>query len=447
MKSSPPTAQPEALPGAAASAPEAGLQHGIHDNLEQFLQLLLQVFLVGCAIGMMRTVVPALAESEFGVPRGSFVLLTTFVVAFGFVKGAVNFFGGELSERVGRKRVLLWGWLCALPIPAMVLWGPTWSWIVAATVLLGINQGLAWSMTVTAMLDVTRPDERGLTVGLNEFAGYVGMALAGIATGYLAVGLGPRVGLALFGVLVLLPALALAAGSVRDTRPWALAEARRDGAAGGRSAARAIKAAAGSPNAWEVFRLVSWRDRRFFALSQAGMAEKFVDALVWVFYPVYFHRHGVSLAHIGWIVGCYGFVWAGAQLLTGRLSDHIGRHALNVGGMWLSGLGVALMPAVHQVWWWSLCAALSGLGMAMLYPNLIAAVADIAHPTWRGSALGVYRFWRDAGYGFGALGMGFAAVATGALESGFWFVACGMFVSGFVLWRWGEETHPRINPV
>lgn len=428
-----------------AATLSAGLRHGIRDNLEQFLHQLLQVFLVGCAIGMMRTVVPALAEHEFGVPRGSFVLLTTFVVAFGFVKGAVNFLGGELSERIGRKRVLVLGWLCALPIPAMVLWGPTWGWIVAATVLLGVNQGLAWSMTVNAMLDVTRPDQRGLTVGLNEFAGYIGLSIAGIATGYLAIALGPREGLALFGAVVTLPALALAATRVLDTRPWALAEAKRHAAGTGRPGARYPQGVSNVPRAWELFKLVSWRDKRFFALSQAGLVEKFVDALVWVFYPVYFYHHGVSLGHIGWIVGAYGFVWGGAQLFTGKLSDRIGRHPLNVWGMWLCGAGVGLMPVFDNVGWWVFCAVLSGLGMAMLYPNLIAAVADIAHPDWRGSALGIYRFWRDLGYGFGALGMGAVASATGVLENGFWFVACAMFVSGFVLWQWGEETHPRIN--
>jgi MFS family permease len=437
MKSSRPISPLETVPRGVVQAAE--LRHGIRENLEPFLQLRLQVFLVGCAIGMMRTVVPALAESEFGVPRGSFVLLTTFVAAFGFVKGVVNFFGGELSEHVGRKRVLLLGWLCALPIPAMVLWGTGWNWIVAATVLLGVNQGLTWSMTVTAMLDVTRPDERGVTVGLNEFSGYVGMTIAGIVTGYLAARLGPRDGLALFGVAVMFPALVLCVTRVRDTRPWALAEIRQH--------TTDADMASNKLSGREVFSLVSWRDRRLFALSQAGLVEKFVDALVWVFYPVYLHRHGVSVAHIGWIVGCYGFVWGGGQLFAGKLSDRIGRHALNVSGMWLSGAGVALMPIFQRVEWWSFCAALSGLGMAMLYPNLIAAVADIAHPGWRGSALGVYRLWRDLGYGFGALGMGFAAAATGALESGFWFVACAMLVSGFILWRWGEETHPRVHPL
>ena len=422
------------------------LLHGIRHNLDQFLHQLLQVLLVGLTIGMMRTVVPALAESEFGVPRNSFVLLTAFVVAFGFVKGVLNFVAGRLSERVGRKQVLVLGWVVALPIPVLVLWAPNWNWIVAATVLLGINQGLTWSMTQTAKLDITRADQRGLVIGLNEFAGYVGVAGAGIITGYLASALGARHGLALFGIVVIVLALVLTLLWVKDTRPWALAEAMRHAAGKMALSPRYPRNISIQPSTWEVFTLMSWRDKRLMAVCQAGLVEKFVDALVWVFYPVFLYRHGVSISHIGWIVGVYGFVWGGTQFFTGQLSDHFGRHRLNVWGMWLCGAGVGLMLAYENALWWSLCAGVSGFGMALLYPNLSAAVADISHPNWRGSAIGIYRFWRDLGYGIGGLGMGIVASTLGTIESGFWFVAAAMIVSGFILWRWGEETHPRLNP-
>jgi MFS family permease len=422
------------------------LLHGIRHNLDQFLHQLLQVLLVGSTIGMMRTVVPALAESEFGVPRNSFVLLTAFVVAFGFVKGVLNFVAGRLSERIGRKQVLVLGWVVALPIPVLVLWAPNWNWIVAATVLLGINQGLTWSMTQTAKLDITRADQRGLVIGLNEFAGYVGVAGAGIITGYLASALGARYGLALFGILVVVLALILTLVWVKDTRPWARAEAIRHAAGKMALSPRYPRNISTQPSTWEVFTLMSWRDKRLMAVCQAGLVEKFVDALVWVFYPVFLYRHGVSISHIGWIVGVYGFVWGGTQLFTGRLSDQFGRHRLNVWGMWLCGAGVGLTLAYENGLWWSLCAGVSGFGMALLYPNLSAAVADISHPNWRGSAIGIYRFWRDLGYGIGGLGMGIVASTLGTIESGFWFVAGAMIVSGFVLWRWGEETHPRLNP-
>ena len=423
------------------------LQHGIRANLDQFLHQLLQVLLVGLTIGMMRTVVPALAESEFGVPKNSFVLLTAFVVAFGIVKGAMNFVAGRLSERIGRKRVLLLGWAVALPIPLMIWSAPNWYWIVLATVLLGINQGLTWSMTQTSKLDITRPDERGLTIGLNEFAGYLGVALAGIVTAYLATLLGAREGLLAFGLVVIGLALVLTQLWVKDTLPWAKAEAarHRQGTAP-HPMPRYPRNVSPQPGTWEVFALMSWRDQRLAAISQAGLVEKFVDALVWVFYPVFLYSQGVSLPKVGWIIGVYGFVWGGAQLFTGRLSDHIGRHRPSVWGMWICGAGVAMMMLGHGMVWWCVCAATSGFGMALLYPNLSAAVADISHPDWRGSAIGIYRFWRDLGYGIGALGLGLAAHFSGQMQAAFWFVALSMFVSGALLWWLGEETHPGINP-
>ena len=423
------------------------LQHGIRSNLDQFLHQLLQVLLVGLTIGMTRTVIPALAESDFGVPKNSFVLLSSFVVAFGLVKGVMNFLAGRLSERVGRKQVLLLGWLVALPIPLMIWYAPSWSWIVAATVLLGVNQGLTWSMTQTSKLDITRLEERGLTLGLNEFAGYVGVAVAGIATAYLATLLGARQGLLVFGMTVIVLALVLTQRWVKDTLPWAKAEAARH-APGSAPAVRPRypKNVSENPDTWEIFALMSWRDKRMMALSQAGLVEKFVDALVWVFYPVFLYQRGVSLPNVGWIIGVYGFVWGGSQLFTGRLSDRIGRYKPNVWGMWICGAGVAMMMLGEGVVWWAASAGISGFGMALLYPNLSAAVADISHPAWRGSAIGIYRFWRDLGYGIGALGLGLAAHFSGQMEAAFWFVACSMFASGALLWCLCEETHPRLHP-
>lgn len=423
------------------------LQFGIRANLGQFLQHLMQVLLVGLTIGMMRNVVPALAETEFGVPRGSFMLLVAFVVAFGFVKGAMNFVAGRLAESLGRKRVLLLGWLVALPIPALIYLAPSWSWVVLATVLLGINQGLTWSMTQTAKLDFTRANQRGLVIGLNEFSGYVGVAIAGVATGYLASTLGPREGLLWFGMVVIGLATVLSWFAVTETLPWARDEVNRQPAAGAPAhRPRYPQAVSEHPSTKEMFALMSWRDRRMAAICQAGLVEKFVDALVWVFWPVYLHQQGVSLPGIGWIVGIYGFTWGAAQLFTGRLSDRVGRHLLNAWGMWICGLGVALMPLGTGAWWWGASAAVAGLGMAMLYPNLSAAVADIAHPNWRASAIGIYRFWRDLGYGIGALGLGAAAALGGGIETAFWFVAVAMLLSGALLFHWGEETHPRLNP-
>ncbi|MFM0412711.1 MFS transporter, partial [Paraburkholderia dipogonis] len=266
---------------------------------------------------------------------------------------------------------------------------------MVATMLLGVNQGLTWSMTQTAKLDITRPDQRGLVIGLNEFSGYVGVAVAGVVTGYAASVLGPRAGLLWFGTAVVLLATLLAWLAVAETLPWARFQSSREAIAPEKGHPQPRRFAAGEqPTGGEVFALMSWRDRRMAALCQAGLVEKFVDALVWVFWPVYLHQRGVSLPGIGWIVGVYGFTWGGAQLFTGRLSDRVGRQHLNVLGMWVCGVGVLLLPLGRGSAWWSFAAAVAGIGMAMLYPNLSAAVADLAQPAWRASAIGIYRFWR-----------------------------------------------------
>lgn len=424
------------------------IRHGIHSNLRQFSHQLFQVLLVGLTIGMTRTVVPALAETDFGVPKNSFVLLSSFVVAFGLVKGSMNFFAGRLSESIGRKKVLLLGWLAALPIPLMIWHAPSWNWMVAAMVLLGINQGLTWSMTQTAQLDLTRLEERGLTLGLNEFSGYVGVALAGIITTYMAAQFGARQGLLIFGLIVIVLALVLTQLWIQDTLPWARAEAARHAPGTTQTLRpRYPTGISSSPTAGELFALMSWRDRRMMALCQAGLVEKFADALIWIFYPIFLYKKGISLQNVGWITGFYSLTWGGSQLITGQLSDRVGRHFLNVSGMWICGAGVIAMMLKDGIVWWAAASAISGFGMALLYPNLSAAVADISHPTWRGTALGIYRFWRDLGYGIGALGLGLAASWSGQLQAAFWFVALAMFASGALLGWLGEETHPRLNPL
>lgn len=431
------------------SMPESGSRvFGIRANLSQVLHQLLQVLLVGMTIGMMRNVVPALAETEFGVPRGSFMLLVAFVVAFGFVKGAMNFLAGRMAERMGRRNVLLLGWGVALPIPPLVYFAPSWGWIVFATILLGVNQGLTWSMTQTSKLDITRADQRGFVIGLNEFSGYLGVALAGILTGYAASLWGPRAGLLWFGIAVIGLATLLALVAVAETLPWARAEIKAHAAIQNIAPfkPRYASVTRAQPSTGEMFALMTWRDRRMAALCQAGLVEKFVDALVWAFWPVYLHKQGLSLPAIGWVVGVYGFTWGVSQFFTGRMSDWFGRHYLNVAGMLICGLGVAVFPLGAGSFWWSISAAVTGIGMAMLYPNLSAAVADIAHPDWRASAIGIYRFWRDLGYGIGALGLGAAAALGGGIEHAFWFVAGSMILSGLVLFHFGEETHPRLNP-
>ena len=290
------------------------------------------------------------------------------------VKGAMNFVSGRLSDSVGRRKVLIWGWLVALPIPFVILLTPSWGWIVAANVLLGINQGFCWSMTVTAKFDIARSDQRGLATGVNEFAGYGGVAIAGLATGYLASQFDPRTALFAFGLIVNLLALVAAILAFAETRPPV-------------GAAKVPAVSAKS-----IFALVSWRSRDFQALSQAGSVEKFVDALMWALVPVYLAAQGVALVTIGWITATYGLVWGASQLWTGPLSDRIGRKLPIVAGFAICTAGVAAFPLLSSPLAWAGAAAVTGVGMALLYPNLIAAVGDLAKPEWRGSALGVYRF-------------------------------------------------------
>jgi MFS family permease len=421
--------------------------YGIRPNIGQFSQQLLQVFFVGLTIGMQRTVVPVLAETEFGVPPGSFTLLMAFVVSFGFVKGAMNFVSGRVSEKVGRRRVLIWGWLIALPIPFIFLYAPSWPWIVAANILLGINQGFAWSMTVTSKLDIVTPDQRGIATGFNEFAGYGGVALAGLLTSYFASDFDPRQSLFVFGLSVIVLALVSALFFFRETVHWARAEsaAHKAGTHTG-PVPRFPRGVSEHPSSSEIFALVTFRHRTFAALSQAGCVEKFVDALVWVFFPVYLHAKGLSLIDIGWIVGTYGFVWGGSQLWTGPLSDAVGRKWPIVIGMWTCAAGITATLLATGMLQWSLAAGVTGVGMALLYPTLIAAVGDISHPNWRGSSLGVYRFWRDFGYGIGALLLGIIADTFGGVEAGFLFTAMAMAMSGLWVALAMDETHARINP-
>lgn len=419
---------------------------GIRANLNQFIQQAIQVFFVGLMIGMERNVLPVLSHS-FGVPKGSFLYLMSFVVSFGFVKGILNFVAGRLSERIGRKKVLLLGWLAAIPIPFIIFFAPNWGWIVVANIFLGINQGFAWSMTVTSKVDITRADQRGFATGMNEFSGYAAVGLGGLATGYLTGMYGPRFALFGFTLAVIVLATLIAVLFVRETLPWAKVESAEhaSGAYLGHQP-RFPQGVSDHPRAWEIFTLVSFRHPTMNALCQAGVANKIADALLWVLFPVLLHDRGLTLIQIGWVTAIYGLVWGGAQLLTGALSDVIGRKKPIIAGLWVLGIGIAGVPMVHGITDWTVCAVIMGIGMALLYPNLIAAVADISHPNWRSSALGTYRYWRDTGYAIGAVTLGVVAQWGNGIVTAFWFTAVMLGLSGIYMAVQAEETHPRLNP-
>ncbi|QKI88165.1 MFS transporter [Thiomicrorhabdus xiamenensis] len=407
-------------------------ENGIRCNLPQFLHQLLQVFLVGSMIGLTRTVLPGLSSTEFGLAEQQFILLTAFVVVFGFIKAVMNLLAGRMSERFGRKNILILGWIAALPIPVLFYFADNWYWILAATLFLGLNQGLSWSMALNSKLDLAKPTQRGLVNGLNEFSGYAAVGLAGLLAAAAVEWLGAHLALGILSALTLFAGLYLAVFHIVETRPWA--EGNGVSQSTSRRQSRPLNT---------LFAYATLRYSPLVALNQAGMVEKFVDALVWVLLPVYLLSRELSLIQASAIISVYGVVWGASQLVTGPLSDRIGRKPLIVAGMWLCALGVWAIIHSHDSGWWTLEAALIGLGMAMLYPTLGAAVADHADAQERATILGVYRFWRDFGYAIGALIMGLAAQFTGRLESAFELVAVAMVISG--LWVWLKVPRKQIH--
>ncbi len=410
-------------------------QRGIGANLGQFTLQTVQVFFVGLTIGMERTVLPALS-GEFGVAQGAYLFLAAFVLSFGLVKGLLNFVAGSLSDRIGRKPVMLMGWLAGLPIPILIFFAPNWWWIIAANVFLGINQAFTWTMTVTSQVDLAGSHQRGLAVGINEAAGYLAVGLAGLSTSYLAALYGPRWALLLFGLAVIAAALGLLTG-MRDTLAWVHAEHAQTNPAG--NTADAV------PHWSSVFLLVSFRDSTYRALCQGGAANKIADTLVWVLLPVYFRSRDLSLVQIGWITGLYAMVWGLSQLWTGHLADRIGRKPPIVAGFVLLASGIALTAATESVVSWFIAAVVMGVGMALLYPNLIAAMADLAPPLWRGRALGTYRYWRDTGYAIGALLLGAIANWGGGIVPAMWGTAVLVGLSGLWIALAVKESHPGVR--
>ena len=394
---------------------------GIRINRGQFSLQMLQVFFVGLIIGMERAVLPAVAR-EFGVAGGAFLFLASFVLSFGLVKGAVNLLAGGLGDRVGRKPVLLAGWLAAIPIPLLIYYAPDWWWIIAANALLGVNQGFTWTMTVTSQIDLASSHERGLAVGINEATGYVAVGLAGLGAAFLAQQVGARPALLYFGLATIAAALATLV-RVYDTLAWVHAE---------HAEAHRPLPEGGAPSLAATFVRISFRDRAGRALCQGGIVNKIADTLVWVMFPVFFKTHGAPLLEIGWLTGVYAMIWGLSQLWTGHLADRIGRKRPIVAGFLLLAGGISVTALGRGVGVWLPAAVIMGVGMALLYPNLIAAMSDRAPPLIRGKALGTYRYWRDTGYAIGALLLGsIAQLANGALPA-IWTTAVLVAASG--LW-------------
>ncbi len=393
---------------------------GLRENLGQFSLLVVVNAFVGAMVGMERTILPPIAEQEFHLSAKTAVL--SFIVVFGVTKALTNYLAGRLSDRFGRKHVLVGGWLVAAPVPFLLMWAPSWSWVLFANALLGVSQGLTWSTTVIMKIDLAGPAKRGLAMGLNEFAGYFAVAGSALATGFVAAHYGLRPQPFYLGVGFVVIGFLLSLLFVKETQYHAAAESKLRGELPPEQV----------PTQREVFWQTSLLDPNLSSVSQAGLVNNLNDGMAWGLFPLFFTAAQMDLGQVGTLAAIYPATWGMAQLVTGALSDRVGRKWLIVWGMWVQAVGIGVVVLSMGFVGFATGAALLGVGTAMVYPTLLAAIGDVAHPSWRASSVGVYRLWRDLGYSIGALIAGVTADAFG-LPAAMWLIAGLTFASGVVV--------------
>jgi len=407
-----------------------GIRLGLRENLPQFVLLVAVNALVGGMVGQERTIVPLLAHKVFGIE--AFTASLTFIVAFGITKALTNLAAGSLSDRYGRKPVLVAGWLVGVPVPLLLIWAPSWGWVIAANILLGVNQGLTWSTTIIMKIDLVGPRRRGLAMGFNEAAGYLAVAATAVATGWLAAKYGLRPVPFYLGLAFAALGLGLSTVFVRETRDHARLEA-----------ANHVPVNADHHDELSerrIFVLTSFRERALSAASQAGLVNNLNDGMAWGLYPILFAASGLSVARIGVLAALYPAVWGIGQMFTGWLSDHWGRKWLITAGMLVQAVGIAIVAVADSFTPWAFAAVLMGAGTALVYPTLLAVIGDVAHPAWRARSVGVYRLWRDLGYAVGALLAGITADLFG-LRPAVAVIAGITAISGLVVAARMYETH------
>lgn len=423
-------------------------QQGLRLNIRQFALLIIVNAFVGGMVGLEQTVVPLIGKNQFGIESNAIIL--SFIASFGLVKAILNLYAGTMAERWGRKRILIIGWLFGLPVPFILLSAPNWNWIIFANVLLGINQALTWSMTVNMKIDLVGRERRGLALGLNEFAGYISVAVVGFATGYLASVFALKPYPFYMGIAFAVVGTLLSTIIVRDTKPFMLLEmqshrqqkyddhynqkqqegARRNSSSNGSSI---INNNDGMLSFKQVFAKTSWQNRTLLSVSQAGLVNNLIFGVSWGLFTLYFASFSnLNVNEIGFLKALHPAVWGVLQLGTGSLSDKIGRKVMIYAGMIVQAIGIWVVLFSNSMLGWIAGMSLLGVGTALVYPTLLAAISDVAHPNWRATSLGVYRFWRDLGFVFGAVGIGFLADTLGArfaINSVAWIaLASGAFV-------------------